>query len=199
MRLMLALLAPRAAARPSLRPLVCPRHGWPLTSRRAHSSAIVSSPDAPGALAPSVIAEPFRAAQLRALTVRGVVDFVRALGVSGVHAEKLAAQEVDGAALLELSVDALCDRCALPLGPACTIMRAIELARSQTLTIHPPKKGNTFTVKLTPEVFRVMFNPHSAPLRIANSSGSVLRVATSLADAVGRKRRTAPDGVTALR
>ena len=128
------------------------------------------------------------AAAIRALDKNGVVQFVKSLGVDDADAKKLRSQNVNGAALLETSVDELCDRYGLSGGAAHTIVRVVTEAQTVTLTIYPPKsKGpsNTFTTKLTPATFLVMFNPHSAPLRVANLSGSILSVAASLTEAVG--------------
>ena len=130
---------------------------------------------------------------LRALSVDEVVDFVKGLHVSQVQADKLAMQEVDGAALLETSVDELCGRYGLSGGAAHTIMRGIAPAvtesQSVTLTIYPPKpknKSHNITQKetLTPSEFLRMFDVLKAPLRIANSSGLVLGTAKTLAQAV---------------
>jgi biopolymer transport protein ExbD len=130
-----------------------------------------------------------------------VVDFVKELHVSQVQADKLAAQEVDGAALLETSVDELCDRYKLSGGAAHAIMRGIAPAvaevqvaaalaaveaQSVTLTIFPPtdkKKNNPYKMTLTPDLFQRTFSPQ-APLRLLNSSGSFMRIVTSLAEAV---------------
>ena len=126
------------------------------------------------------------AAAIRALDKNGVVQYVKSLGVDDVAAKKLRSQNITGAALLETSVDELRSY-GLSGGAAHTIMRVVTEAQTVTLTIYPPKsKGpsNTFTTKLTPATFLVMFNPHSAPLRVANSSGSILSVAASLTEAV---------------
>ena len=147
------------------------------------ASAAITSVDA-------VVAS-LNAAEMRTLDKNGVMAFVESLGVSKVQAKKLAAQDVDGAALLETSVDELRSY-GLSGGAAHTIVRVITEVQTVTLTIYPPKsKGpsNTFTVKLTPKLFLVMFNPHSAPLRVANLSGSTLSVAASLAEAVEANRQ----------
>ena len=126
------------------------------------------------------------AAAIRALDKNGVVQYVKSLGVDDADAKKLRSQNVNGAALLETSVDEL-RSCGLSAGAAHTIVRVVTEAQTVTLTIYPPKsKGpsNTFTTKLTPATFFVMFNPHSAPLRVANMSGSILSVAASLTEAV---------------
>jgi hypothetical protein len=141
------------------------------------------------ALAPVVAS--INAAEMRALDKIGVMAFVESLGVSKAQAKKLAAQDVDGAALLETSVDELRSY-GLSGGAAHTIVRVVTEAQTVTLIIYPPKsKGpsNTFTTKLTPATFLVMFNPHSAPLRVANSSGSILSVAASLTEAVEANRQ----------
>ena len=153
------------------------------------------------ALAP--VAAFLDAAAMRALDKRGVVAFAESLGVSKAQAKKLAAQDVDGAALLETSIDELCDRYGVSGGAAHTIVRAIAPAVAEaqaaaaaastvTLTIYPPKsKGLSiaFTVRATPSSFLDVYDPRSAPLRITNASGSVLSIAWTLAEAVeaGRK------------
>ena len=131
------------------------------------------------------------AAAIRALDKNGVVAYVQSLGVDDADAKKLRSQNVNGAALLETSVDELRSY-GLSGGAAHTIVRVVTEAQTVTLTIYPPKsKGpsNTFTTKLTPATFLVMFNPHTAPLRVANLSGSILSVAASLTEAVDANRR----------
>lgn len=145
----------------------------------------------------NAIVAPKGAAELRALSVDEVVDFVvKGLHVSRVQADKLAMQEVDGATLLETSVDELCDRCGLSAGAAHAIVRGIAPAvaevqaaaieaQSVTLTIFPPidkKKNNSYKTTLTPDLFQRTFGPQ-APLRLLNSSGSFVRIVTSLAEA----------------
>ena len=125
--------------------------------------------------------------------MNGVVSFIESLGVDAEDAKKLRVQKVDGAALLEMTEEKLCDRCAVPLGSAGAILRAIAPAKSATLTIYPPKKkkgdaNNPIKVTLTPADFRVMFNPLHSPLRLLNSSGSVLRVVITLEEAVALSR-----------
>jgi hypothetical protein len=140
--------------------------------------------------AATAAASPAGAAELRTLKADGVVRFIKGLGVSDAQAERLAAHEVDGAALLETSVDELCDRYGLSGGAAHAVMRAIapavEEAQSVTLTIFPPtgrrRKSSPYTMRLTPDRFQRTFGPQ-APLRLLNSSGSFLRIATSLAEA----------------
>ena len=143
------------------------------------------------------------AAAIRAFDKDCVVQYVKSLGVNDVNAKKLRSQNVNGAALLETSVDELCDRYGLSGGAAHTIVRAIapavaevqaatSEAQTVTLTIYPPKsKGpsNTFTVRATPSSFPVIFDLQSAPLRIANTSGSVLSIACTLAEAVEASRK----------
>ena len=87
------------------------------------------------------------------------------------------------------SVDELCDRCDLSAGAAHTIMRSIAPAvaesQSATLTIFPPtnkKKSDPYKMTLTPDLFQRTFSPQ-APLRLLNSSGSFIRIITSLAEA----------------
>ena len=164
--------------------------GRPVGFSPLRTLSAVSTPNASAAdkRAEAVVA-PKGAAALRALTAEQVVDFVKTLHVSQAQAEKLAAQDVDGAALLEATVDELCDRYGLNGGAAHTIMRAVEEAQSATLTIYPPKKkksdpNQARKQSLTPATFTRMFDVLKAPLNIMNSSGSVLRVATSLAEAV---------------
>jgi hypothetical protein len=146
---------------------------------------------------------PGRAAELCALDVLGVVKFVKELNVDADDSAKLAVQKVDGAALLETSVDELRSY-GMSAGAAHTIMRAIAPAvaevqsaaalaaveaQSVTLTIYPPKpknKSRDFAQEetLTPAEFLRMFDVLKAPLRIANSSGLVLGTAKTLAQAV---------------
>jgi hypothetical protein len=143
------------------------------------------------ALAPVVAS--LSAAAIRALDQTGTSIFIKSLGVDDADAKKLRLQKVDGAALLETSVDELCDRYGLSGGAAHTIMRAIAPAvaeaQSVTLTIYPPKpknKSHDITLKetLTPAEFLRMFDVLQAPLRIANASGLVLGTAKTLAQAV---------------
>ena len=135
-------------------------------------------------------AVPKSAAELRVLDVLGVVDFVKnKLKIDSDDFDKLVKQKIDGAALLETSVDELCDRYGLSGGAAHTIMRsiapAVAEAQSATLTIFPPtdkKKNNPYKTTLTPDLFQRTFSPQ-APLRLLNSSGSFVRIVTSLAEA----------------
>jgi hypothetical protein len=156
----------------------------------------------------SVMVAPLSAASLRALDVQGVVALVKLLGVDANDAEKLSAQKIDGFALLETTEDKL-RSCGVLLGPASAIMRAIAPAvaevesaasratveaLSSTLTIFPPKKkktdpNNMYKVKLTPNIFLVMFSPLLSPLWLVNSSGSFLRIITSLEEAVEASRK----------
>ncbi len=148
------------------------------------------------------VAAPISAAAIRGLDVKGVIKFVEMLHVSPAQAEKLREQEIDGAALLETSVNELCDRYGLSGGAAHTIMRSIApavaevqaaavAAQSVELTIFPPKekkKNNPYKMTLTPELFLRSFSSQ-APLRLLNSSGSFLRVVASLEEAVeGQKK-----------
>jgi hypothetical protein len=58
-------------------------------------------------------------------------------------------------------------------------------AQSATLTIFPPpdkKRNNPFKMTLTPDLFQRTFSPQT-PLWVLNSAGSILRIATSLAEA----------------
>ena len=135
---------------------------------------------------------------IRALDVHGVVAFVEKLGVSKLHAAKLLDQEVDGATLLEMTEDKLCDRCGLPLGSASAIMRAVSEAQSATLTIFPPKKqgetNNPIKVRLTPAIFHVKYVLSNAPLRLMSKHGAFLRELVTLEEAVEATR----DGTTFL-
>ena len=139
------------------------------------------------------------------------------LGVDPDDVAKLVEQKIDGAALLEMSLGELRSyglsggaahlvmrgiapavaevRAAAALAAveaqSAATLAAVE-AQSVTLTIYPPKKkksdpNQTRKQKLTPAVFERMFDVLKAPLHIVNTSGSVLRVATSLAEAVQAK------------
>jgi len=195
-------LAPTAAAALPARPLAPPlRHLLLLRalSTEAAPSARAAS-EARGGVAPK------RAAELRLLSVQGVVKFVEEeLKIEPDDSEKLVKEKIDGAALLETSVDELCDRYGLSGGAAHTIVRGIAPAvaevqaaaaeaQSATLTIFPPKKkksdpNQSRKQTLTPTEFARMFDVLKAPLNIVNSSGSVLSIATSLAVAVEASRR----------
>jgi hypothetical protein len=165
--------------------------------RTLFTGAVLSAPSpAPPATLARAAAAPLGAAELRALSVRGVVGLVESLGVSPAQAEKLAAQEVDGAALLETSLDELRSY-GLSGGAAHASMRGIApavaevqvaaaQAQSVTLTIFPPtdkKKNNPYKMTLTPDLFQRTFSPAQTPLRLVNSSGSFVRIVTSLAEA----------------
>ncbi len=147
------------------------------------ASAINRSDDA--------IVTPKSAAEFRVLDVLGVADFVKnELKIDSEDFEKLVKQKIDGAALLETSVDELCDRYGLCGGAAHKIMRsiapAVAEAQSTTLTILPPtnkKRNNPYKITLTSDLFQRTFSPQ-APLRLLNSSGSFIRIITSLAEAV---------------
>ena len=147
------------------------------------------------------VAAPKAAAQLRVLDVLGVVNFVKKeLKIDSDDCKELVQQKIDGAALLEMSVDEL-RSCGLSAGAAHAIMRGIAPAvaevhaatalaavesQSVSLTIFPPtdkKKNNPYKTTLTPDLFQRTFSPQ-APLRLLNSSGSFLRIVTSLAEAV---------------
>ena len=160
----------------------------------------VATPIAPAADgSTAAVGAPKGAAALRALTVGQVAAFVvEELRVSPAQADKLAAQEVDGAALLETSVDELCGRFGLSGGAAHAIMRAIAPAvtesQSATLTIYPPRPKNrgsnaTHEETLTPAEFLRMFDVLEAPLRVATASGLVVGVAKTLAQAVEAQRK----------
>ena len=158
----------------------------------------------------SAVVAPKSADELRVLDVLGVVDFVKnELKIDSDDFEKLVKQKIDGAALLETSVDELCDRCNLSAGAAHTIMRSIAHAvaevraaaalaaveaQSVTLTIFPPRpknKGSNVTQEemLTPAEFLRMFDVLKAPLRVATDSGLVLGTAKTLAQAVEAKQK----------
>ena len=154
------------------------------------------------------VVAPKRAAELRALDVLGVVDFVtKELKIDADDCKKLAEQKIDGAALLETSVAELCDRYRLSGGAAHRIVRGIAPAvaevqaaaalaaveaQSATLTIFPPrpknKGGNVTHETLTPAEFLRMFDVLKAPLRIATESGLVLGTAKTLVQAVEASR-----------
>jgi hypothetical protein len=137
----------RLVARP-LASLFCRFSGF--TSLRALST--VATPMASAAKnSDDAVVAPKSAAEIRVLDVLGVVNYVKTdLMIDSDDCEMLAKQKINGAALLEMSVDELCDRCRLSAGAAHTIMRGIApavaevqvaaaLAASVTLTIYPPK------------------------------------------------------------
>lgn len=104
-----------------------------------------------------------RAAELRMLDVHGVVDFVKnELKIDPDDSEKLAAQKIDGAALLEASFDELRSY-GLSGGAAHAIMRCIMRCIAPPtveLTIFPPtdkKKNNPYKMALTPDLFQRTF------------------------------------------
>ena len=158
----------------------------------ARALSSTTAPPAPEAVEPSAVVVPISAAQVRALDVQGVVAFVESLGVDADEAQKLKAQKLDGAALLETTVDELRGYGVLG-GPACTIMRAIAHASAVTLTVDPPlgKRGaanNPVKVTLTPADFRIKFVLSGAPLRLVSSDGAVLQELTTLEQAVEASR-----------
>ena len=161
-----------------------------LASLRALST--VATPIASVAIKSDV---PKSAAELRVLDVLGVVDFVKTeLKIDSDDYEKLVKQKIDGAALLETTVDELCGRYGLSGGAAHAIMRAVTESQSVTLTIYPPRpknKGGNVTQEetLTPAEFLRMFDVLKAPLRIATESGLVLGTAKTLAQAVEAKEK----------
>jgi hypothetical protein len=187
----------RLVARP-LASLFCRFSGF--TSLRALST--VATPIASAANKSDDDAEHAKsAAELRVLDVLGVVDFVKKqLKIDPDECKKLVKQKIDGAALLETSVDELRSY-GLSGGAAHALMRGIAPAvaevraaaalaaveaQSVTLTIFPPtdkKKNNPYKTTLTPDLFQRTFSPQT-PLRLLNSSGSFLRIVTSLAEAV---------------
>ena len=67
------------------------------------------------------------ALELRTLDVPGVVEFAVSIGVDSDDADKLRAQKIDGAALLEMTEDRL-RSCGVPLGPTLAILRAVAHA-----------------------------------------------------------------------
>jgi hypothetical protein len=187
----------RLVARP-LASLFCRFSGSTLL--RALSTVATPIASAANTRDDAVIA-PKSAAEIRALNVLGVVNFVKAdLMIDPDDCEMLVKQKIDGAALLEASVDELRSY-GLSGGAAHAIMRGIAPAvaevqaaaalaaveaQSVTLTIFPPsdkKKNNPYKTTLTPDLFQRTFSPQ-APLRLLNSSGSFLRIVTSLAEAV---------------
>ena len=132
-----------------------------------------TAPNSPATETSAVVVAPKGAAELRVLSVLGVVDFVKnELKIDSDDYEKLVKQKIDGAALLETSVDELCDRCGLSAGAAHAIIRGIAPAvtevqaaavlaaieaQSVTLTIFPPtdkKKSNPYKMTLTPDLFQ---------------------------------------------
>ncbi len=143
----------RLVARPFVSSLCCFSGFTSLRTLSTVATPIASAANESG----HAVVAPKSAAELRSLTVDHVVSFVKELHVSHVQADKLAAQEVDGAALLEMSVDELCDRCGLSAGAAHAIMRGISPAvaevqaaaalaaveaQSVTLTIFSPRPKN---------------------------------------------------------
>jgi hypothetical protein len=167
----------------------------------APARALSSSPPtsaAPDLRVPGATFARLGAAGLRTLSVRGVADAIEQL--AGADAARLLLDErIDGAALLEMTVDEL-RSFGMRSGDAHAIVRAVGScaaeaqvaaaeARKTTLTVFPPRKrrsdaNNSFKISLTPESFLEVFSPSRAPLRLVNSSGSALRVVTSLAEAV---------------
>ena len=166
-----------------------PLAAWPVRCGRVPAGARALS----STIAPRAIVAPISAAQIRALDVRGVVAFVESLGVDADDAQKLRAQKLDGAALLETTVDELCDRYGVLGGPAHTITRAIAPAVAATLNLYPPlKKGaanNPVKVTLTPADFRIKFVLSGAPLRLVSSDGAVLKELMTLEEAVEEASR----------
>ena len=71
---------------------------------------------------------PLGAAAIRALDTAGVTAFVVGLGVDANNSKGLRAQNVDGPALLEATVDELCDRYGMLGGDAHRVMRAVQRA-----------------------------------------------------------------------
>ena len=150
-----------------------------------------AAPVAPAAETRAVGA-PIRAAALRVLSVAGVVDFVRnELKIERDDFEKLVKQKVDGATLLETSIDELCDRFGLSGGAAHTIMRAVGEASTVTLKVYPPLKaggGRPVKVKLTPAVFDIKYVRSGSPLQLVSKDGAVLEDIVSLKDAAEASR-----------
>ena len=175
------------------------------TSLRALST--VATPIASAAITSvDTVVAPKGAAELRALTVEQVVDFVKKLHVSQVQADKLAAQEVDGAALLEMSVDELCDRCRLSAGAAYAIKHGIAPAVAEaqsaaieasaiTLKVYPPlkegRRNNHIKMTMTPEDFRIKFVLSAAPLQLVSKDGAVIKDIFTLKEAVEASREPA--------
>jgi len=186
------VLAWRAVApRRSLGPctaLLCSAPDY--SAERAFSTPVTAARPSPPP--PPAATRALDAAALRALDVAGVVALVESLGVDADDAKQLGAQKVDGAALLEMTEDKLCDRCHVPVGPACAIMRAV--AEAQAVTLHvfpPPKKGarnNPVKVTLTPADFRIKYVLSQAPLQLVSTDGAVLREIMSLEQAVEATR-----------
>ena len=137
---------------------------------------------------------PLNAASLRALDALGVGKYVESLGISSADADKLVKQDVDGAALLDMTEDKL-RSCGVSLGHASAIMRAIKPAIDEatavTLTVFPPlKKGSTtrngVKVTLTPNTFLQYLG---TPLRLVSKDGAILRDIMSLKEAVEETTR----------
>ena len=152
-------------------------------------------------------------AAVRALDVAGVVALVESLGVDADDARLLSAQKVDGATLLEMTEDKLCDRCRMPLGSAGAIMRAIAPAVAEaqriaaraeaiaaaiaaraeavTLLVYPPlgrgARNNPVMVTLTPAEFRAKYGASS--LLLVSNDGAVLQDIVSLEQAVEATQR----------
>lgn len=139
------------------------------------------------------------AATIRALDVSGVAKFVVSLGVDSEDAQKLSAQKVDGAALLNITKDDL-RSFGVPFGSADAILRAIspavsEIADAQrvSLTVYPPLKrgesNNPIKISLTRESFIAKYVNSGAPLRLVSADGAVLRELTSLDEAIDEQAR----------
>ena len=140
----------------------------------------------------STVAAPICAAAIRKLDVAGVVELVKGLRVDSDDCEKLVKQKIDGAALLETSVDELL-RYGMSGGAAHTIVRGIAPAVAEasviTLKVYPPLKGgggrnNPKLVRLTPEDFRVKYVLSHAPLQLVSKDGAVLEDIMTLKHAV---------------
>ena len=168
-----------------------------------HALSTAATPIASAAVASNDARAPTGAAELHAFTVDEVVVFVKELRVSQVQADKLAAQEVDGAALLEMSVDELCGRCGLSAGAAHTIMRGIASAVAEvrtaaaaasaiTLKVYPPlkegRRNNHVKMTMTPDDFRIKFVLSAAPLQLVSKDGAVIKELFTLKEAVEATR-----------
>jgi hypothetical protein len=157
-------------------------------ARLASSAAAAAARATPPAAA--LAAPPAAVATLRALGVRGVVEWARALGVEPAEAARLGRQRVDGDALLDLTSPQLAARCRLRGGPAAAIARAVAAARGQlppdavvTLRLHPPwgaRRNNAIEVTLT----RAVFDAHYAPLALVTNDGAHVRDVTTLEQAL---------------
>ena len=99
-----------------------------LPTQRASWSSAPRSTRALSAAPAGAPLPPLGAAAIRALDTAGVTAFVVGLGVDANNSKGLRAQNVDGPALLEATVDELCDRYGMLGGDAHRVMRAVQRA-----------------------------------------------------------------------